>query len=154
MSFKEAIAQAGLDCSPGKHAMQNRHRERIRQGDAVKISGSVDLDTHFQPAEPHANRWDYGVGFRKNREFVIWVEVHSASSSREVDVVIKKLKWLKSKLALKAFKQLAELTKAAPEGKQFCWLHHGRASFRSGGREQKRLAQHGMRLPTRVLEVG
>ena len=153
MSFQQAAAQAKLAPMQGKGAVDNRHRQQIGAGKAVVIVGSINLDKHFQQAEPNANRWDYAVGFKRRGEFLIWIECHPASSAREVAAVIKKLDWLKAKLALPEFSKLAGLTRKSPGDQQFCWLYRGSNALRAGGKEEKRLAQHGMRLPQRRLEI-
>lgn len=150
--FQKAAAQAGLPAPRGLAAVRGRDRKQIKRG-AGAVSGSVAMDAHFQQAEPHAHRWDYGVGFSNGKEFAVWVEFHPASGAREVQVVIAKLQWLKTKLASQAFKELNKLTVAAPREQQFCWLYQGSTAFRSGGKEQKLLAQHGMRLPRRALRI-
>lgn len=156
MEFIEAARAAGLDGMPGKKAVKAEYRAQITVRGGVRFSGSVDLDKHFQKSEPNANRWDYGIGFNHGVNFALWVEPHPASGASEVDAVIRKLDWLKSKLGSPGYEGLAALTTAAQKNGEipFRWLYSGRTSFRSGGNEARQLAQHGMRLPERHLSIG
>ena len=153
MSFQAAATAAGLDPLLGKQAMENRHRQQIKEGGGTRVVGSVDLDGHFQRTEPEANRWDYAVGFRRSKEFAVWIEAHPASSPQDVGLVIRKLGWLKGKLRKSGFRGLARLTELAPAASRYCWLYQGSCRFRAGGKEQRVLAKHGMRLPSRWLEI-
>lgn len=156
-TFLESAKKAGLNGKPGKQAIKGTYRKQISTGENSGFTGSVDLDHHFSNAEPNANRWDYGVGFKHgDGEFVIWIEPHPAGSSKEVDIILKKLEWLKSKLRLRGYEGLSELTNMA-EGKgeiPYRWLYEGKTSFRSGGKEAKRLAQKGMKLPEKYINIG
>ena len=153
MTFREAATAAGLEPLTGKQAIKHQYRQQIKERHGTRIVGSADLDERFKQTEPKANRWDYAVGFHSDNEFVIWIEAHPASSQHEVSKVIAKLSWLQSKLRQASFRSLAQLTDQAPMVHRFYWLYKGGCSFRRGGKEQKRLAQHGMALPKRLLEV-
>ena len=156
MTFKKSAEMAGLESEPGKQAIKREYRDQIDTGKSVALRGSLDMDKHFQNLEPSANRWDYAVGFKSTSHFVIWVEAHAANSSHEIDAVLKKLLWLKSKLKTKNFSYLNKLTNRAGQlnFRPYRWIYSGKMSFRSGGKEEKRLAQAGMRLPERKLQIG
>lgn len=89
----------------------------------VKLEGSVDIDSTTVALYPRDNRWDYAIGFNGRS---IFVEVHSANTS-EVDVVLKKLKWLKEWLNSKA-PELVKLRAPEPyfwvQSKNFQILKH------------------------------
>lgn len=153
MNFRAAAIAAGLVPLQGKEAIKRQHRQQVRVGSGARAVGSVDIDTHFQRTEPNANRWDYVVGFKRGKEFVIWIEAHPASSQRDVDTVIKKFEWLKYKLAEEGFHAMSVLTGLAPAESRYCWLYRGSCRFRTGGQEQRRLAKCGMGLPKRFLEI-
>ena len=154
--FLNATNAAGLDGKPGKKAVKAEYRDQLVLGGTASFTGSVDLDEHFKEPEPHANRWDYGVGFNTGIDFALWIEPHPASGSGEVAVMIRKLEWLEVKLKKAEFRDLAELTRSARENDviPFRWLYKGKTSFRVGGKEEKQLAQKGMRLPERRIQVG
>ena len=86
--FLESTAAAELNGKPGKQAIKAEHRDQVSVGASACFTGSVDLDHHFATAEPNANRWDYGVGFRHGNEFALWVEPHPASGSWVVAVIL------------------------------------------------------------------
>ena len=137
-------------------AIKAEYRRQISVGRNYDLTGSVDLDKNFRGAEPNANRWDYGVGFSNNKEFVIWVEPHPASSSREVETVLKKLEWLQLKLKKPEYSGLSDLTEATRQKGEhpFRWLYKGKMRFRRGGREERLLAQKGLKLPERHIQIG
>ena len=71
--FLNAVAAAGLCGKPGKQAIKAEYRKQVKLKRPAGCTGSVDLDAHFEKIEPDANRWDYGVGFKKadaDRDFV------------------------------------------------------------------------------------
>src|SRR2546421_1800900 len=63
-----------------------------------RLAGSVDVDLTLSQAFPNERRWDYAIGVKHDRstDAVIWIEVHPASSTGEVENVIAKLDWLKN----------------------------------------------------------
>jgi len=154
--FLDAAIAAGLDGQAGKQAIKTEYRAQVVVQGAAGFSGSVDLDEHFKAAEPNENRWDYGVGFNVGEEFALWIEPHPANGSGEVAVMIGKLAWLKAKLQTPDFKDLADLTRIAEAKGEipFRWLYKGKTSYRTGGKEAKLLAQKGLRLPERRIQVG
>ena len=156
MTFDEAVQAAGMESKSGKQAIKGEYRSKVSVTDGLHITGSVDIDEHFKDTEPQANRWDYAIGVKNVAHFVIWIEVHPASSTGDVDVVIRKLQWIQEKLKSKEFKGLAILNeKTGAMGYiQFHWLYSGRCKFKSGGKEASKLAQYGMELPKRMLLIG
>jgi hypothetical protein len=156
MSFEAAATAAELAPCPGKQALENKYRASVEVGGGIQFSHSVDVDAHFQPAEPNSNRWDYGLGLVKgNTHFAIWIESHGATSSREVDKVLAKLAWLKGKLRSQKWSQLNSLTSlTAHQGvQQFWWLVPGTVSFRPGSKEAQKLAQCGMKMPVKKVVI-
>ena len=154
--FRKSATEAGLNIESGKQAIKAEYRGQVSVGKNFSFTGSVDLDHHFSNAEPNANRWDYGVGFNHDDEFIIWIEPHPASSPKEVDIVLKKLKWLQSKLKSPGYEGFFKLTKATQEKgeRPFRWLYKGKTSFRAGGKEARLLAQNGLNLPERRIRIG
>jgi hypothetical protein len=109
--------------------------------------GSVDLDEAMRLAFPNDPRWDYAIGIsqRPDSDRVVWLEVHPASSLH-VDEVLNKLRWLKGWRA----KDAPELRRLPAH---FCWVATGTVSFRRGSREEKRIAQEGIRFPGKALNL-
>lgn len=137
--------------------MENRYRDSVDAGPDIQFSHSVDLDAHFQQAEPNANRWDYGLGLVKGAttHLAIWIEPHGATSGSEVDKVLAKLAWLRAKLRSQAWSQLKNLTGVAEQQgiQQFWWLVPGTVSFRPGSKEAQKLAQSGMKMPVKKVVI-
>ncbi|WP_442770622.1 hypothetical protein [Zoogloea ramigera] len=154
--FVKAAKKAGLVPEVGKGAVEGKYRKVIDTKDG-RCTGSVDLDAACKAEEPGANRWDYGLGFKKvdKPELAIWVEPHSGSSAGEVKAVLAKLDWLEAKLALKPFADLRALTdEARRQGiKPYVWLSSGTVGIRPGSREANSLAARGMALPRSYLEI-
>jgi len=112
------------------------------------LRGSVDLDDALEAARPHDSRWDYAIGIRRHgsqHESVVWLEVHPASS-RHIDEVLRKLQWLRNWLETDA-----PYLRAMPG--EFRWVATGTVAFRRGSREEKRIAERGLRFPAKHLHL-
>lgn len=155
VTFRDAAKEAGLKSHAGKKAIKPEYGKRLPDEKGIRFKGSVDLDEQFKEFEPNSNRWDYGVGLNDGKEFAVWIEMHPASSLEDVKLVLKKLKWLQSKLNSPGFERLFELTDAAEKKgvRAYHWIYKGRAKFRVGGQEEVLLAKVGMNLPGRGLRV-
>ena len=111
-----------------------------------ELTGSVDIDTCLAKRYPNAPRWDYVFGY-KNRLY--YVEVHSAASTREVNRIIEKLKWLKQWRKISA-KSLEDLERQST----YHWISTGKTiSSVKKGKYGQILAQNGIRGPISVLKV-
>jgi hypothetical protein len=124
-AFNDAVSKTS-DISNGYRiglTALGKYSSKVVVPNDVSVEGSVDIDTTTVALYPRDNRWDYVIGFNGK---VIFVEVHSATTS-EVDVVLKKLDWLKNWLNSKA-PDLAKLRAAAPyywvQSKNFQILKH------------------------------
>jgi len=98
----------------------------------------VNLERALPPGECNEPRWDYGIGIASSPgDALIWVEVHPASSTGNVDEVLRKLGWLKTWMRGDA---------PAPWQlpRRFVWLATGRVAFRSGSPHMYRVAQKGL----------
>lgn len=84
------------------------------------IEGSVDIDKTTHGKYPTASRWDYVVGYN---EILYFIEVHPASSGKNVDEMFAKYNWLKSWLS-----QNAPLLNAIPN-KKFRWIRTGKVAI-------------------------
>lgn len=93
---------------------------RILPTNTRLIEGSVDIYGATAHLYPHANRWDYALGYNKKAYFI---EIHPANSSN-VHEMLKKLDWLKKWLGTSA----PELNKIRAE-KAFVWIQSGKVSL-------------------------
>jgi hypothetical protein len=75
---------------------------------------------------------------------------------KDVKTVIKKFEWLQSKLDSDDFGDLKSLTELARKHgeRPYRWVYSGACRLRSGSREDRLLAQHGLRLPERKVTIG
>jgi hypothetical protein len=153
MTFLEAVQatpsvrtqyRAGLQALPGGHAA------RIRCGNPRRFTGSLNVDAALQIAQPHAQRWDYGIGLRRSgSDVAIWVEVHPASSSGVSDMLAK-LRWLRDWLRNEA----TALQDLLPEPSEYYWVSTDASiAITPNSMQAKRLAAAGLRGPTRVLTL-
>lgn len=124
-AFKDVVSNTP-DISKGYKAglaALGKYSSKVVVPNTVTVEGSVDIDSTTVTLYPRDNRWDYVIGFNGK---VIFVEVHSATTG-EVDVVLKKLDWLKNWLILKA-PDLAKLRAQQPyfwvQSKNFQILKH------------------------------
>jgi len=161
MTFPIAARNAGLMPRTREKAIKKQHRQCISVGKDIELSGSVDLDNHFSALEPSDARWDCGIGLDRPchvgniGRFVIWVEAHSASASREVTSVINKLKWLKEKLRTTEFRELNALTDAARANGHvpYRWVYTGNTIFRAHGMARPRLSPPCLNLPVFIIHI-
>jgi len=124
----------------GLQALRAEDKPHIEAEDTRKLRGSIDVDTALQRIEPHANRWDFAIGYQhsdRQREVVYWTEFHTASDS-EVRVVISKAQWLLGWLkgngkALGAFER------------DIVWVSSGATSFTLTSPQKKQMAAAGLR---------
>ena len=99
MTFKKAVVKTThLETAwkPGLRALRSEDRLHIEPEDPQRLTGSVDIDTALAPVYPHANRWDFAIGYRhadRKAEVIYWTELHTATDG-EVRVVIAKTRWL------------------------------------------------------------
>ena len=82
----------------GLGALRRQDRPHVTAEDTRLLRGSADVDSALQAYEPHAHRWDFGIGYRhtnRHKDCVYWVEIHTADD-KEVKVVLDKLLWLRA----------------------------------------------------------
>jgi hypothetical protein len=135
-------------CADGLQALEKRDRGRV-ECDGRRLAGSVNLDNALKRADPNGNRWDYGIGVERQggREEVLWVEVHSASTSN-VGEVLDKLAWLKKWLREKA-PALQRLT--AADG--YVWIATDRVDILPNSRQSRLLREAGLAVPRKRLRI-
>ena len=156
MSFSAGAAHAGLRSQTGLGALKKEYRSQVTSSH-FQFEASVDLDSHFKKSEANLHRWDYGIGLtlQTGETLAIWIEPHPASSGSEVDKVIKKFQWLIGKLNQNTFEQLKAQTELAQRqlNHPFRWVYSGNCSYRAGGKEAKKLASVGLKLPERTVKL-
>ncbi|MGH9838899.1 MAG: hypothetical protein ACREEM_08955 [Blastocatellia bacterium] len=144
MKFEKALRQCpelADHLKPGMQALKSADARCVTCDDTRQLAGSVDVDSALSHDLPNATRWDYAVGVERKRraDFVTWIEVHPASSTGEVKVVLNKLDWLKSW----AEKHAPDLMKL---DREFVWVATGRVAFSSGSKQRRLLAANGIKF--------
>ncbi|MCU0644258.1 MAG: hypothetical protein MUC94_08340 [bacterium] len=144
MKFREAVlntpALEDAYCA-GLQAFKRADAEHITCTSPRDIAGSVDVDSVLCQAFPDKPRWDYAVGIKNDQttDWTIWIEVHPASSTGDVNVVIAKLRWLKS-WAADAAPDLLSLTR------EYVWVATGSVTFSQASPQRKKLASAGIKF--------
>ncbi|GAA4421894.1 hypothetical protein [Acidovorax lacteus] len=124
----------------------NKGLGALKQVDAVHVSsarprelvGSADVDTALAATLPNAHRWDYVVGKSAGGSVTAhWIEVHPASSTKNIAEVERKLAWL------------AQWLQGNPLGKypkDVVWVASGRSTYNTRSPAVKALAAKGCRF--------
>ncbi|MGA2581969.1 MAG: hypothetical protein ABSG31_01735 [Tepidisphaeraceae bacterium] len=151
MTFKKAVKETpNLQNSwkPGLGALRSQDRPHIKAEDTHMLRGSVDVDTALKFTQPNASRWDFAIGYmHENRtlESVYWVETHTGSDD-QINVVLKKLQWLKNWLR-------DDGRKLAAFEREIVWVASGSTSFTNGATQVKTLAVRGLRYSGKILRI-
>ena len=153
MTFMQAVLAVGEPVASalrnGKQALGN-NAACLACKNTRRFVGSVELDATLQIIFPDANRWDYGVGFVQSRskQVAVWIEIHPASEG-EVDLMLRKLLWLKNWLRNSA-PSLDKLTERTDGSRVFFWVAtDAGVSITPKSRKAKLLQQAGLDLPRR-----
>jgi hypothetical protein len=151
MTFREAvkaIPSVRDHYRPGLQALPSPQARQIRCKASRRLTGSINLDAALREQQPNANRWDFGVGYRRNGgEVAVWVEVHPASSN-SIATMVAKLEWLKDWLATQA-QELRRLTHG-----DYHWIStDATIAITPNSRQAKQLAAVGLRGPKRMLKL-
>ncbi len=142
MKFKNAVLRTpalAQAFQPGLRALKASDAARIACENPRLLAGSVDVDAALSRALPNEPRWDYAVGVKQDHDadFVIWIELHPASSTGEVNVVLTRLSWLK-RWTNDAAPSLWHLP-----GK-YVWIATSKVAFSHYSPQRKRLAMAGL----------
>lgn len=142
MGFKEGVEAtpnlAGKWCA-GLEALRAEDKPHIEAEDTRKLTGSVDVDKALQCLQPHANRWDFAIGYQhtnRDAEVVYWTELHSAHDS-QVKKVIAKTLWLRDWLKGDG-RQLAAFEC------DIVWVSSGPTRMQLTGPQRKQMAKAGL----------
>jgi len=149
--FCEAVAEiTGLnaeDCQPGLQALSPTDRQRVICQDARLLDGSLCLDRALAQSDPQAARWDYGIGLRKGRHtLAIWMEVHPARSGSDVQSMLAKVHWLKTRLGESP--RLQSMTQGP-----FRWIASGKVKIPRTGSWARQLNKNGISHPQETLRL-
>ncbi len=124
---KVNLTFANRDClKKGFHAIKKTDRKYIKARDSRKVEGSVYIEGCVE-----GGKWDYVVGYAQKAYFI---EVHSATSPREIEVVIKKARWLKEWKARTPFR----------DDNRLYWVAPGRVGFSRNSVQFLRLIKEGI----------
>jgi len=150
MGFESAVKAAPAlsgHYRPGLQGLRNVDRRRIHTERPRQIRGSIDLDSALRPSQPNQPIWDYCVGLSKNRDEdrALWLEVHPASS-RHVDEVLKKWRWLRRWLP----EQAPALDRMSAH---YIWLASGSVALPANSPQRRRIAQSGILLRSGLLNL-
>ena len=157
--FLKAVSKTGLDSAyaqAGLKAIKGEHRAAIKPKVTRRLTGSMDMDAALSAALPNDSRWDYGVGLLladNKTEVAIWIEVHPAMTG-EVDSVLSKLAWLKTRL--KQYVDLGKLTEKAERNnvQPFYWMPtDSGVHIHAHMPQARRLAAQGIPLPTGIVRL-
>ncbi len=128
-----------------KAIAESDYRIRIsieRRGNLDSTVSSVDIDSSMRVAFPQEPRWDYGIWLGGTKPKIAYVEAHKADSG-EVDLVLKKQRWLKGLLVGIKF----------PESRWY-WLATGKNRIPVQSAQLRRLYLAGIRLEARTIVLG
>jgi hypothetical protein len=151
VTFKEAVeATEGLAEAwrAGFAALRGVDKPHLVAEDTRRLRGSVNIDAALQEQYPGDPRWEYGIGHQPanlDAEMVYWVEIHPANS-REVNIVLQKLAWLKKWLR-ESGPRLNALRR------EFIWVSSGRTSFTLSAPQRKQFVLQGLQHRGRVFRI-
>jgi hypothetical protein len=153
MTFKKSVKQiadiADRYC-PGLQALRGVDKARVIIDASGNLYGSVDVDEALKAKLPNDARWDYVIARKRlgGDEHLHWIEVHPASSTKNIDEIEKKLDWLKGWL-----NTVGKPSKAYRG--EWIWIASGKSTFNQNSPQLKRLAAMGVmfkgghfRIPT------
>ncbi|MBF0295063.1 MAG: hypothetical protein HQL96_07715 [Magnetococcales bacterium] len=126
----------------GLQALLKQDRQHITATNPASLSGSVNIDSALLATQPNAARWDYLVGVRQGtgKEALIWIEIHPASSTGNIDEVLKKSQWLDQ------WTKKTPFNKGGAYEQQRVWVATGSVAFNSRSKEYRKLSEHGVKI--------
>jgi len=133
--FKDAIEQTHcLKFREGLSVVKRGEgHNTITAKDNRDLLGGACIDDDCKPAEPHASRWDYVLGYNSsNQTLAFFVEEHGASS-HNVSEMEKKLDWLEAFLNRPPNQALSGLAR------KYYWVQHGKYRIPEHTPQYKRL---------------
>ena len=140
MSFKAVVMQSlgAAHFHKGLGALKQVDVGHISSDRPRELLGSADVDAALAAALPHAHRWDYVVGTGTGKAVTAhWIEVHPASSTKNMTEVERKLVWLSTWLRGNPLAQYP---------KDVVWVASGKSTFNTRSPAIKALAARGCRF--------
>jgi membrane protein YqaA with SNARE-associated domain len=140
MSFKAAVVDVLGDGAfhKGLGALKPGDADHVSSARPRELSGSADVDTALVATLSNAHRWDYVVGKTAGNVITAhWIEVHPASSTKNIAEVERKLAWLSGWLH------------GNPLGhypKDVVWVASGKSTYNTRSPAIKALAGKGCRF--------
>lgn len=140
MSFRANVVHAFGECAfhKGLGALKPIDAGHISTLRTRELAGSADVDAALAATLPNAHRWDYVVGKNIGKSLLAhWIEVHPASSTKNIAEVERKLAWLSGWL------------RGSPLGKypkDVVWVASGKSSYNTRSPVIKALAAKGCRF--------
>jgi hypothetical protein len=112
-------------CKNGLGAIKNSDRRKIRFSSSRDIKCSIDIDSCLKVKYPNANRWDYLICYKTDS---IFVEIHPAENTSNIEEVIKKKDWLDS---------IIKSSCINVQNKKFYWIASGRVKLKLDPRSKQ-----------------
>lgn len=140
MSFKADVVHALGDGAfhKGLGALKPVDAGHVSSERPRELSGSADVDAALAAPLPNANRWDYVVGKSTgNLVTAHWIEIHPASSTKNIAEVEGKLAWLSGWLQGNPLRKYP---------KDVVWVASGKSTYNSRSPAIKALAAKGCRF--------
>lgn len=140
MSFKADVVDALGEGTfhKGLGALKQVDAGHVDSARPRELVGSADVDAALTLILPNAHRWDYVVGKSGGDSVTAhWIEVHPASSTKNIAEVERKLAWLVQWLQ---GKPLGEYPK------DVVWVASGRSAYNTRSPAIKALAAKGCRF--------
>ncbi len=140
MSFKANVVDAlgAGTFYKGLGALKQVDAGHVSCARSRELSGSADVDAALAVTLPNAHRWDYVVGkTAKDVMTAYWIEVHPASSTKNIVEVEKKLAWLSGWLQGKPLGKYQ---------KDVVWVASGKSTYNTRSPAIKALAAKGCRF--------
>jgi len=151
VNFKSAVLQTphlATAWMPGLGALRERDRPHVVPEDPRRLKGCADINGALQEFQPNAHRWDFAIGYRhvnRRKDCIYWVEIHTANN-KEVNVVLDKLRWLRTWLA-------GDGIRLSRFERDFVWISSGPTSLTLGAPQLKQFAQLGLQHKGSVLHI-
>ncbi len=132
----------------GLHALTEKHKNHLTCSKPRRITGSVNVENALKPQHPNDPLWDYCVGVAEdtNIDRIIWIEIHPAAKSQNIDDVIKKHEWLVRWLDV-AGAHLNAMHRL------FVWIPSGESRIAPTDPRRKKLALAGVQLSRKRFEI-
>lgn len=138
MDFREKVKRTfkGKNClRNGLQAIKNEYKSRINVKNPRELKGSVNIEICVG-----GGRWDYVIGYKDD---VYFIEIHTATKSSEIDIVIEKARWLRNWKENTPFKKDNKLY----------WISPGKVGFSQNSTHFRKLRIEGIHFAGSRLRI-